>query len=274
VIPIGILTRNRPVYLDATLRSLSSTALPPDTALRVFDDASDDAVTKRYLYTDDIQKHRHAWPSDQRWRDAGLGILNKLNPSLHGLSGRVVVCSLGGEPGGVVRSSCRVVTRLFDEFPDAAGVFLLQDDVIFNANWYQRMTTTAAKPLGGKKIGLLAGMRLNRSIPAKLRSRPVIVSGSTAQCYYIAREAFEHLRAWFTHPHTITRQFDDKLCGKLSGTPFVAALINPFVCQHIGVISRVRPGWSWHRGGTRKNGRIGYHSRPPYMLAAKVREFP
>ena len=53
MIPIAIVTKNRHQYLDITLRSLSATTLPNDQAIIVYDDASDDKDTIKYLYSND-----------------------------------------------------------------------------------------------------------------------------------------------------------------------------------------------------------------------------
>lgn len=269
MIPIGIMTRNRPAYLDATLRSLSGTILPKDVSVTVFDDASDQPAMRRYLNTNDPVHCDDNWPSDFNWRQKlGLACVRKRGP-LVGIKDRVRVERLGDSPQGVVSASGEAVRRLFAAFPAANGVFLLQDDCVFNADWYMRMMWTAEKHRFEQPLGVLAGIKLNHAYPVDSKKLPpVMASGITAQCLYISQAAakLEVLRV----PQTKQKRFDDHLCRQARSMRLWVGVILPFVVQHIGITSLVRPGVSWLREGV---GRVGRYSRPPYAMQDAVRTF-
>jgi len=275
MVPIGIVTRNRVAYLDVTLRSLSATNLPDGVALRVFDDGSSERSAKDYYSTNKEINIERRWPTHGTWKKTlGLGIINEHDKHPRGIKGEVKVVSLGGKAQGVVNASCQAYKRLLTEFPDAPGAILLQDDVLFKEEWYERLTTTAANPelFGEKKLGLLAGIHINKGFKG-LGDNPPPVRGSgiTAQCVYLSREAFTKLdSSFFGKRHAATSKFDDSLRRVVSRKGFWAGVIMPFVCQHFGVVSLVRPRRNWHRGS---KGRVGFYVQPPYTLADEVRCF-
>jgi hypothetical protein len=273
-IPIGIVTRNRVVYLDVTLRSLSGTTLSENQPVVIFDDASDQGCALSYLYGDGpVEVPRH-WPQrDRGWRTYGLDIVNQQDRTPVGVCGRVLVQRLAHEPLGVVNASCRAIRYLFDLYPTAPGVFLLQDDEVFNADWQQRMLAVVRGVTPGAPLGVLAGCRLNRQLRVQDRQREVLLvtSSVTAQCLYISREGFVASRSWFQANHKRREAFDDSLCKAVRRGGHSVCLINPFVCQHIGMVSLVRPRVGWtSRGGS---GRVGLAARPPYVVADVVKNF-
>jgi glycosyltransferase involved in cell wall biosynthesis len=274
VIPIGIVTRNRVAYLDATLRSLSATNLPDGISLTVYDDGSDDPTAAAYYFGHDQVEISHEWPTRNEWLKLGLGFLNENNPIPTGIGGKVLVQRLGSTPLGVVNASCAAIRDLFERHPGAPGVLLLQDDEVFNVDWYERMTSFQGLVLSKGPLGLLAGIRLNRPIKEKnLVGSVVVQSFATAQCLYLSGDAFTKMQpGWFAKKHKLREKFDDKLFEAVRKAGFGTGLIHPFVCQHIGMVSLVRPRRSWNVGG-RHRGRVGYYSRPPYVLADTVRQF-
>jgi glycosyltransferase involved in cell wall biosynthesis len=274
--PIGILTRNRAGMLDATLRSLSATLLPETQPIVIFDDASDDPLTIQYLYENLPLAYQNNWPHSSDWAGAGLDILHKHNPCLAGLRDKLRVVPLGQVPQGVVNASCQMITQLFERYPAAPGVFLLQDDVVFNWPWYVRMAEAIQHQHsfpGRAPIGLLAGCRLNKRLTPLARSTNVVVisDGTTAQCCYLSKSVYEKQRAWFGKKHTLKAGFDNHLCRTVRSTGHTVCLMNPAVCQHIGLVSLVRPKIGWKARGA--SGRICYESRPPYVLADTVKAF-
>ncbi len=270
MVPIGIVTRNRVAYLDVTLRSLSATKLPATTPVYVFDDASDAKESRLYYTTSRSVNVKTTWPGHGMWRKLGLDVINKNDKLPMGLRGTVRVVTLGAQPTGVVSASCQAITWMFEKYPDAEGVILLQDDVIFKENWYTRLTCAAqdAKLFGKKKLGIIAGIHLNKKIGGGLKG--VREGGITGQCLYISRDAFQKTNGFFTRKHSSKQKFDDQLRRVIGRAGLWAGLLLPFVCQHFGVVSLVRPRRSWHRG---KKGRIGFYVNPPYSLAEKVRKF-
>lgn len=266
--PIGILTRNRASYLDVTLRSLSATTLPADVRVRVFDDASDDPVTLEY-YTDSCDVLLpYNWPADKQWDARGFAVL-PTGPCLRtGVAQLVEICRAPASQG-VVAASCAAVRQLFLD-TQADGVFLLQDDVIFNNDWYARMLATIrdSKAFTGKHVGVLAGIKLNHRLH-NAAGRIAVPSGITAQCLYISRRAFDSV-PFLQRPPAVMMRFDDLLRRSVEKAGMWGGVIHPFVCQHIGVKSLVRPKKRWAVGSTV---RIGLYSTPPYAMTDKVRQW-
>jgi hypothetical protein len=264
MIPIGIVTRNRPEYLDVTLRSLAGAATDAEERVIVFDDASDTPSAREYLYTPrTVRLGPHA-QERECWKT--LGVMNVAPAIVHGIGGRIEVVRLGSRPLGVVNASCAAICRLFARHPQAAGIFLLQDDVVFKADWQQRMRE-AAELTAAKLPGLLAGMTLLRRPPrrhASLSSERFV----TAQCLFLHRDAFSNLSDWLCRRHDASIFFDTHLCREVRSRRLAVHLLHPFVCQHIGIRSLVHPEECWLQRGPR--GRIGYEASPPYALAGEV----
>lgn len=269
MVPIGIVTRNRVAYLDVTLRSLSATELPTNVPVYVFDDASDAKESRLYYTTSRSIDAKTTWPGHKMWHKLGLDVINKNDRPPTGLRGMVQVVTLGAKPTGVVNASCRAITWMFEKYPDAEGVILLQDDVIFKEDWYIRLTQAAqdVKLFGKKKLGVIAGIHLNKKISGEKKG--VREGGITGQCLYVSRDAFKKTNGFFTRKHSSKQKFDDQIRRVVGRAGLWAGLILPFVCQHFGVVSLVRPRRSWHRG---KKGRIGFYVNPPYVLAERVRK--
>jgi len=273
MVPIGILTQDRVTYLDATLRSLSATDLPDDTRLTIFDDGSEQEITQRYYQTNEEIKCELPWPTGPRWKDLGLDILTSPPVLPRGVRDKVPVVRLATESSlGVVQASCLAVRALFEQAPDAPGVVLLQDDFVFNRDWLPRMLEAVERRNAHKKdpVGVLAGMKLNSTFQFHKNQRSV-ASGITAQCLYITQEGWNRLKdKYFARAHKKRQKFDDTLCHAAKRQGLFVGCVTPFIGQHIGIKSRVRPGLGWHR---HKRGRVGYHSHPPYVIAPEVRNF-
>lgn len=273
MVPIGIVTRERPLYLDVTLRSLSATELPSDVSLTIFDDCSTAAVTSRYYETNAVVEVVPDWPTTcPHWKRHGLSVVSNGWSNPKGIAGLVDVVQLGPKPSGVFNASCRAVHLLFEQHPEAPGVFLLQDDVIFNPNWYARMLDTVVRvgEYSQHPLGLLAGSKLNHRLAFPGRPPLAVMSGITAQCLYISRDAYQRCNSFFTAIHDKDRRFDDMLRRLVISKQLWGGCIYPFVCQHIGITSIVRPGKTWKFA---TSGRIGYYAYPPFSLSSTVRKF-
>lgn len=272
MVPIGIVTRDRALYLDITLRSLSQTTLPPGVPLLVFDDGSTAVATQRYYNTSQVIQTETHWPNSPAWKATGLHVISDNYVQPTGIVDLVEVVSLGAKSTGVVNASCQTVCRLFERYPTAPGVILLQDDVIFKEDWYSRLLTTAEqyRQFSDFPLGLLAGIKLNHKIT--VTGTPLAVpTGITAQCLYISRAAYTTLQAsYFKKRHQATKKFDDSLRREVANTSLWAGCIYPFVCQHFGIRSLVRPLKRWEQGS---KGRVGYYVRPPFALAEQVKCF-
>jgi hypothetical protein len=275
MIPIAIVTRDRHQYLDLTLRSLSATTLPDDQVVNVFDDCSCDEDTISYLYSDK-EVNTSMWvPSDKTWMNNGLGPVRPRDKA-KGLADRVLVYRVGDDPVGVMNASCRAIRRMMEYHGDTIeknGLFLIQDDVVFNVDWQKRMNTARARVRSKKpKLGLLAGMRLNTPMKQR-RPNPFLVNkhGVTAQLYYLTAKGIEAIDWWLHQHHSHNKGFDNKMCAKIRSHNLGVYMMNPPVCQHIGVVSAVRPSWGWKKWSHK--GRVCYQSKGPYVMAKDVKEF-
>ena len=211
MIPIGIVTRNRPEYLDVTLRSLAGAESDADQRVIVFDDASDTPSAREYLYTPrTVRIGLHA-QEKATWKT--LGMKDSAGAAIRGIGGRVEVIRLGTNPLGVVNASCAAICRLFASHPHAAGIFLIQDDVVFKADWKRRMREAADLTATAKRPGVLAGMTFFRRPPR----RNVSLSDErfvTAQCLFVPREVFVKLSDWLHQRHDSSSFFDASFAGK------------------------------------------------------------
>lgn len=224
MIPIGILTKDRVGYLQATLTSLRASDLPEGIPITIYDDDSTDPDTRRYLDTTDTFQIKHRWPTATAWQAAGLGFLPD-NPTVTGLGGGTV--NVG--PSKVTAASCRAICHLFDAHPKAPAIILLQDDVVFDAGWYQKITSRLTV---GEKLGMVAGMHIDKGM----------TKYCTAQCCMITREVFELCRSWMESAHEMHKCFDVQLCRKIGQQRYKIVVMDPYVCQHTGAESIIRPG--------------------------------
>lgn len=276
MIPIGVITKDRVDYLDVTLKSLSATSLPKDQRVILFDDGSDSAASRMYYDTNSaLPVTSGLWPKDDKWSKLGLGVVSQAGNPV-GIKGKVKRVSLrrpiaGEKSLGVVNGSTDAISNLFQLYPAAPGVLLLQDDIVFKEDWMiriQEAATTASKVLK-KPLGVLAGLKLNHRFKAD--GGTFVESGITAQCLYVTADAYQAAKkSFFARRHTANKKFDDMLRRHLASKGFWVGCINPFVCQHIGVRSTVRSNRKWY---SRRSGRVGYYVSPPYAMTSTVKNF-
>lgn len=274
MVPIGLLTRNRAAYLDVTLRSLSATYLPYEVPIYVFDDHSDDPTTLRYYSESGMVAPPPNWPATKAWQDAGLYTINLHNQPLYGISKKVtVIANPVGKSTGVVNASCWAINTLFAKHKDAPGVLLLQDDVLLTRDWYKRMLQTA--DLLNKQptieLGVLAGIKINQYWDRALTENASYVqSGITAQCLYVTKTAHTDCQGYFKSHHTARMRFDDTLRNTVANAGLWAGSILPFIGQHFGMQSLVRPSRPWN---THPCGRIGHYAVDPLVMTDTVAHF-
>jgi hypothetical protein len=265
---IVILTKDRAAYLNWTLRSLSATDLPAGISVTVYDDASTDAVTLDY-YTSSgtVTLQQPKWPADDVWRKYGLSILSNAPVVTKSLLHTVEIIR-HTKSSGVVKASCNALCAEFDK--GASGVILLQDDVLFKTDWYTRIhhTLDRSRTFTDKTVGILAGIKLNTGLSVK-PGTPAVVSGITAQCIYVAKAAYERT-SFIKNPPNTRKRFDDLLYRSITNAGLWGGVIYPFVCQHIGIKSLVRPNRKW---SSRNGARVGYHVAPPYAMSTEVKVF-
>ncbi len=271
MVPIGILTKDRVAYLDVTLRSLSATDLPDDVSVTIYDDGSTAPTAGEYYYSTNTRSVsiQPPWPNDVVWRAASLDIINRTWHVPFGIVQKVhITRSLASV--GVVRASMDAIEDLLRRYPDAPGVFLLQDDAVFNRDWYTRMLQTVDEINKHRPVGVLAGIKLNSAFKHGATTGKFIESGITAQCLYVSRQGFEVCRVPLGDTNKTRMRFDDQLRRLVHEHGMWAGCVMPFVCQHFGIVSQVRPNKPWLSS---QRGRIGYYSNPPYVIAAAVRNF-
>lgn len=262
-VPIGVLTYERPTYLWLTLRSLFGSDLPAGVSVKVFDDASQGAVSRR-LYSSPGKTRIDVADNGILDRFAGTCGIADTGRQLSGLSDVVDVIKLGRRPRGVVAASCEAICRLFYENSGACGVILLQDDVVFKPDWYTDLLQRAAAVSAAKPLGVVAGIKLRRRSDAAAEGRRILASGITAQCLYITADCFRRV-GFFRRPPPASRKFDDLLRASVTAAGYFVGVCDPPICQHFGFVSKVRPWKQWGRGG-----RVGYGVSPPYAWCDKL----
>jgi len=265
-IPIGIITRNRPVYLDATIKSLLATDLPADIDITIFDDHSDSEDARRFLGTADHFRIEHEWPQSQEWLDEGLCAGLQDDPIVEGIAGRLKVRTIDHEASvGVGRASAAAILEMFGRHPRARAVILLQDDIVFRYDWYRLMIDRIGESYRpGWHQGIVSGFHLDyrdRDNP----KWPWTARMTAAQCMLIRRELFTTIRSWLMRPDHPGKNWDMRLCDKAFGAKYELHLRYPYVVQHIGYESLVRPN-------VISETRIGYGSKGPYCFSSLTEE--
>lgn len=272
MVPIGLLTQNRAYYLDVTLRSLSATELPARVPIHLFDDGSDNLTTLDYYSQTKRVAPPPSWPTTKAWQDAGLYTINLLNQPLFGIRDNVEIHrNPAGKSTGVINASCWAINELFRMYPSAPGVLLLQDDVLFTEDWYDRMVQTAKTidSQRGAELGILCGIKINQKWP-DTAGKAYLESGITAQCLYVSAAAHAECRKYFTEHHLSRMRFDDTLRNTVIRTGMWVGSILPFVGQHFGIQSLVRPHRLWN---AQPYGRIAHYVTDPLVLASHVKRF-
>lgn len=236
VIPIAITTHNRVQFLDTTLRSLSQT-LPKDVPVVVYDDGSNSPVMRRYLSTDDVVD----LPKTFQWKQDYPVLGATLPPvsQVRGIKNKVEV-RMQKFCRGVIANSFRAIRETFDEHPEDDWMILMQDDVIFAADWYDTLATAIAQYRYDG--GIIAGCTI---MPAHQVSvtpfTEVDTKFVTAQLYAISRNLYESSPKFQLEKIPARTNWDVKMCGLSRNRGLKVILLRPPICQHIGSYSAVRP---------------------------------
>jgi len=233
----------------------------------VHDDCSTDASAKAYYGRGPLLEVKYDWPKISKWSGYGFSVLPAGNRKLTPLADRVSV-SVSKQPMGVVKASCHVLRRLF-ETTEAEGVILLQDDILLKVEWYTQLLQIVNSWGNSNPLGVLAGVKLGKSFH-KGHTQGAVSSGITAQCLYVSRRVYEQAN-FLKQPPNVTKRFDDLLRNSAAAAGLWVGVINPGICQHIGVTSLVRPGKRWSLN--QRVVRIGLNVSPPYAMADKVKRF-
>jgi hypothetical protein len=218
-VPIILRFRNRFLFLYLTVRSLEATGCPPDLLI---DDCSTDAATLQYVYTNREYKTLVPawWPSDSTWtRCVGemptyytiTGIRNKYKVDR-------VTQHMGGTNGMYY-----CVRKSFETFDGAEAIILIESDVVFCENWYQKLIERWKDCSGN--VGIVSGFNADGY-------------GFTAQLYLITRQFYDVAKddSDFTNEWWVSENMGDlRLLATCRKYAFIDILSPPSsLCQHIG----------------------------------------
>jgi hypothetical protein len=269
---IGIVTHNRWTYLDLTLRSLSGSRLPLETELAIFDDSSFPWGSRMYYESrDEIEMEEPRLRGIDPDGALGLSFL-PTRWKARGIEGLARVERVAAEPVGVVNASCHALVRMMQRHPSANGFILLQDDVVFNADWMERMLGAVdLRFRPDRQQGIVAGMTISGPQRRKDEAHVSNELFASAQIYMFRPKFLASIWDWLTEPHEERRNWDKIICRMAIDRGFEVHLLHPFVGQHFGVLSEVRPDLKWGQNGGL--GRVGLESDPPYAFADQVANF-
>lgn len=267
--PIIVRSRNRPVYLDVTLKSLTASNIPDGVDLVVMDDCSDDEIAVKYVTTDDIIKlpEECLWfgPDHKQWK-ANVGNIEPVS-QLVGIKSRFDIIqpeTRKGVRGGVFWA----INYMFEHYPNAQCINCIEGDAVFNADWYEATVRgwrekRDAKGPNGDHLGLLTcydrkakkpgtGMSsIWRSLRRRGDDRWNCGNGIGGVHYLVTREFWEACHKPFHSKHNPgARAGDTMLQGYCANAEFSIASTRPSYCQHIGIESTAWPnkGWRYSKG--------------------------
>ena len=262
-IPIGILTRNRPMNLYLTLRSLMATKLPVDVKITIYDDASDLQIAREFLYSSQKIPNIHLSVPDVLAHNMPDPIRTV---DLYGIKDYFKVVSMRSHQG-VFHASLEALRDLL-RGSYAKYVCLLQDDILFIKDWYIRMTNLAKtfNPgiLGGISFGCATSECNNKKYSI------VKVQWTQAQCLFIARDLLEIILPELQKFDSAKKNhFDLSICDTARMHGYNVLVTQPHVCQHIGDSSLVQPNKCF----SRKGGRYSKNIYEPLVLAKNLSWF-
>lgn len=136
-VPVAIICKDRPCYLDLTLRSLSAT-LPEDIPVYLFDDHSTSPDMLRYLHTNDefsIEKTDLSGGFNRHW-EKYVGPLETVE-KLRGVKNKVKLITSDVNLKDI-DNSLRAIRESFCD-ADYPFIFRIEDDVVFRESWYEEM---------------------------------------------------------------------------------------------------------------------------------------
>lgn len=269
IFPIIVRSRNRPVYLDVTLKSLTASNIPDGVDLVVMDDCSDDEVAKRYVETDEIIELPDPcnWlgPDNKKWK----GNVGNIVPvkQLVGIKSRYEIVQpekRKGVKGGVFWA----INYMFEHYPDAQAINCIEGDAVFNADWYEATVKgwrdkRDVKGPNGDHLGLLSCYdRKQKNRKGKMRSvwrslrklssgRWNCGNGIGGVHYLVTREFWEKCEKGFHKEYPPgARAGDTMIQGMCANSDFSIACTAPSYCQHIGIESTAWPakGWRYTKG--------------------------
>lgn len=263
-IPIAIRTRNRPAYLDVTLKSLMASALPPGTRPVILDDCSDDPAAARYLTTDDaVELPRPViWPASPLWLQR-VGKIADIR-RVKGIKSKFEVWrppSMLGDRGGAFWA----VRFVFELFPDADLAILLEDDIVLHKDWFAALLAAHEQAKdrrgpNGNRLGMLTaydrrgGFRARtgfktwgfRSLAPYGNGRWGCGDAIGGVMYLMPRGLYEENKDRLSQSFPPSAKGGDTwLLGMCGDGKWNIACTVPSFCQHIGVESLSWPAKGW-----------------------------
>jgi len=262
VFPIAVRTRNRPVYCDVTLKSLVATNLPDGLSPIVIDDCSDDEIARRYVDTDeDIElPEEHVWLDTPKW----IQHVGKIEATkqLRGIKSRFEQMNPRKQKG-VKGCLFWGIDNLFQTFPDAEGVVMVEGDCVFHEDWYLAIVNAWQEHKdeegpNGKGIGLLSaydrkGKNAKSNMGFAWRSLRRLSSGRWncgngigGVVYLVTRPFYEVAKSAMQKNYSpAARGGDTTIQGYCANKKMSIAVTSPSYCQHIGVQSTAWPNKGW-----------------------------
>lgn len=259
-VPIALRTRNRAFYLDITLKSIIASNLPSGSSILVLDDCSDDELMLRYLFTDEEVPVEYDLPTNHPQWDNLVGDIPK-TPVI-GIRNKYEVVqpdTRKGVRGGIFWC----VDFMMQRFPKAEAIIIVEADVVFNRDWYQRTTATYLECKdqegpNGNQAGLVScydrrGKSMEegwgwRSVRKNSRGGWSCGNGIGGVMYLVTRALYEAGCEAFRRKYNPKHRAGDTSFQALCGIhKFTIAATSPSYCQHIGVNSTAWPEKGWRR---------------------------
>lgn len=266
MLPIAITTKDRPAYLDTTLRSLTASVERTDT-VHIWADKPETDDGARILDTSErfsLQVPVSWYPNPHRCL-----------PDVHavtGVWGRFKVTGFLAASGawGVPASA---IIHAFERGADA--LILLQDDVVFKRGWYETMEGCVQQGLdeGYGVISFHCFSKRHNDVDGLMHWRkPRTVP---AQCNLILRNL------WDKDEHGIRdsakvhrpRKWDVRLKRMVDQSGLKYGLYRPGICQHTGQVSQCWYAKAQKMEGARRSykARVDQTVYPPYCGIDDVR---
>ncbi|HDL84729.1 MAG TPA: hypothetical protein ENH11_00070 [Candidatus Acetothermia bacterium] len=261
--PVAIRTRNRPAYLDVTLRSLMATKLPPACDIVVLDDCSDDETSKLQLTTSGLIELPEpcVWPVSPRW----AGRVGNLKNVTHVQGLRDLVEIMQPETKKGVRGGIFwCIATMMEKYPAAEAVAVIEGDVVFNADWYDAVNYAYdlckdAPGPNGNMLGLLTAYdrKPGKPTPTGFKWRWCSVrrrgngnwhcgGGIGGVMYLVTRRFYDAAVVSFQAKYNPNKRSGDTyLQGVCGAAKFSIASTGPAFIQHIGVASSAWPNKGW-----------------------------
>jgi len=268
MVPIGIVTKDRPAYLNATLRSLSGSSIDGSPVF-VFDDGSVTYQGYIFLYGNE---QTYIGPMPEFPTPPAELQLPNLNDcvSIRCLQGLVNVMRISEDSLGVWNASNFAINFMAATCKNADGFLLLQDDLLLKPDWFQQIQDAIVSldyqnKQRHKRPGIISGVTVvhRQEYPPGV----VPVGNVTAQLLYVTRPFYEDAIEFFSNRVDIRACYDSAICETARVHGYETYLIHPYIARHIGLVSGVRPGQRWEI----------YRQAPdvsgPFAWADKVRCF-